>query len=172
MPPLLLLLLLLSLAGGAVAINSNWRTAANASRYLPLLNATEKKYGIPPDLLARLAYQESHWRDDIVTGKTVSSAGALGIMQLVPRYHPTVNPLDVAKAIDYAGGYLRQLYNQFGAWPLALAAYNAGPTVVADFRAGTNVSGKNPSKQRTGGVPPFAETVAYVSQISRDVGLA
>lgn len=139
------------LGGGAAVVLANWKR--NGDAYLPLLNAAELKYNIPHDLLARQAYQESHFRDDIVSGETVSSAGALGIMQIIPRYHPGVDPLNVPDAIDYAGSLLRGWFNQFGSWSLALAAYNAGPGNVAKYN----------------GVPPFPETQKYVSDIAADV---
>ena len=143
----------LLLGGGAVVVATrNWKTVTNAAKYLPTLRAAELKYGIPQDLLARQAYQESRFRDDIVTGKTVSSAGALGIMQIVPKWHPGVDPLNVPAAIDYAARYLVGLKKQFGSWNLALAAYNAGPGNVKKY----------------GGVPPFTETQNYVTQITTD----
>lgn len=147
------LLLVLVLAGGAaVIVTSDWKSKGN--KYLPILWAAEDKYGIPRDLLARQAYQESHFRDDIISGATVSSAGALGIMQIVPRFHPTADPLNVPAAIDYAARFLSQLHRQFGSWKLALAAYNAGPGNVTKY--GNTV-------------PPFAETQNYVTQILADV---
>lgn len=132
---------------------SDWKNAKNAEKYLPLLRSAEIKYGLPQDLLARLAYQESRFRDDIVSGSSVSSAGAQGIMQIVPRWHPSVNPLNVAASVDYAARYLLQLHRQFGTWALALAAYNAGPGNVTKY----------------GGIPPFEETQTYVAQIIADV---
>lgn len=126
---------------------------AGGERYLPTLNATERKYGLPTDLLARMAYQESHWRDDIVSGATASSAGALGLMQLVPKWHPNVNPLNWPQAVDYAGAFLKGLYRQFGSWQLAVAAYNAGAGNVTKYQ----------------GVPPFTETQNYVSSVFRDI---
>ena len=144
---------LLLLSGGAIMVSTrSWKTVTNAAKYLPLLNAAELKYGIPRDLLARQAYQESRFRDDIVSGKTVSSAGALGIMQIVPKWHPGVDPLNIPAAIDYAAKYLSALKRQFGSWSLALAAYNAGPGNVKKY----------------GGIPPFKETQAYVANITRD----
>jgi soluble lytic murein transglycosylase-like protein len=135
----------------AAALLTGWRE--RGAKYLPLLYAAEDKYGIPRDLLARQAYQESRFRDDIVSGATVSSAGALGLMQIVPRFHPTAQPLNVPAAIDYAAKFLKQLHTQFGSWTLALAAYNAGPGNVSKY----------------GGIPPFTETQNYVRQILADV---
>lgn len=143
---------LLLIGGGAMVATRSWKTVTNAAKYLPALHAAEDKYGIPRDVLARQAYQESHFRDDIVSGQTVSSAGALGLMQIIPKYHPTVNPLNAAQAIDYAAGLLAGWKQQFGSWALALAAYNAGPGNVSKYK----------------GVPPFSETQAYVAQILLD----
>ena len=113
-----------------------WKTANNAQTYLPMLNAAEQQYGIPADLLARMAYQESRFRDDIVTGQTTSSAGAVGLMQMLPQYFP--GPLtDPAFAIDQAAQYLVSLYQQFGSWKTAVAAYNWGPGNVRKYLAGT-----------------------------------
>ena len=95
--------------------------------YVRLLGAAENKHGIPQNMLVRLAYQESRFRADIIGGAVSSAAGAQGIMQIVPRWHPGVNPLDPAAAIDYAGKYLAALRRQFGTWELALQAYNWGP---------------------------------------------
>jgi soluble lytic murein transglycosylase-like protein len=110
--------------------------------------AASTEYGLPVGLLSRVAWQESHYKPD-----AVSPDGASGIMQIVPRYHPGVDPFDPAQAISYAAGYLRDLFNRFDSWPLALAAYNAGPGKVEKYS----------------GIPPFPETVEYVYGIMRDV---
>lgn len=131
----------------------DWKKAKNADKYLPALRAAELKYGLPQDLLSRMAYQESRFRDDIVTGTLKSVAGAVGLMQIVPRFHPNVDPLNVSAAIDYAARYVRDLHRQFGSWRLAVAAYNAGPGNVTKYD----------------GVPPFPETQNYVNQIFNDL---
>jgi soluble lytic murein transglycosylase-like protein len=146
---------------------SPWKSAGSAADWLAALATTEQQYGMPTDLLARLAYQESRFRESIIRGTTVSSAGAIGMMQFLPstlrQISPNANitPLftdtDVLTQIGAAGLYLRTQWERFGSWPLALAAYNAGPGNVAKY----------------GGIPPFAETQNYVAQISADVpGLA
>lgn len=156
-----LFLILLGLAAlaaagtGVIIAMTDWKKRAADSGFLGALNAAELANGIPQDLLVRLAYQESRFRPDIINGPP-NSAGAQGLMQIVPKYHPGVNPSDPLASIAYAAKFLRQLYNQFGSWSLALAAYNAGPGNV----------------QKYGGIPPFTETQNYVAQIIGDVNAA
>lgn len=138
--------------GGIVAI---WKRSANAQKYLPALHAAEDAYDIPRDLLARVAYQESHFREDIINGTTMSPAGAVGLMQIVPRWHPEVDAKDPYASINYSAGFLASLKRQFGSWKLALAAYNWGPGNVAKS---LNTPGTWPQ-----------ETLDYVSEITRDV---
>jgi soluble lytic murein transglycosylase-like protein len=52
-------------------------------------------------------------------------------MQIIPKFHPGADALNPAAAIDYAGHYLRRLYERFGSWELALAAYNWGEGNIA-----------------------------------------
>jgi soluble lytic murein transglycosylase-like protein len=100
-------------------------------KYRQFFDSVERKYSLPKDMLAKIAWQESRFRDDIISGRTRSRAGAVGMMQIVPSQHPGVNPLDVAQAVDYAGRYLSSLFKQFGRWDKAVAAYNWGPGNVA-----------------------------------------
>jgi soluble lytic murein transglycosylase-like protein len=136
-------------------ITGGWRTAGQGPQMLPLLNAAEDQYGIPRDLLARQAYQESHFRADIISGATSSPAGAQGLMQLIPRFYPGVDPLDQAQAIDAAAKSMVGYFRQFGSWPLALAAYNWGPGNLAKHGAD---SASWPQETRN-----------YVAQITADV---
>jgi murein DD-endopeptidase MepM/ murein hydrolase activator NlpD len=72
-------------------------------------------------MFARLIGQESSWNPD-----AVSPAGAVGLAQIVPRFHPTVDPRDPVASLDYAAGWLSRLYRQYGSWRKALIAYNWG----------------------------------------------
>src|SRR5690349_4315930 len=127
----------------------SWNTSGNAAKYLPLFSVVEKQFGIPTNLLARIGYQESRWRDDIVSGKLRSKAGATGIMQMEPQFFPDVDLTNPEASIEAAGKYLANLHRQFKDWKLAVAAYNAGPGNVRKYA----------------GIPPFHETMDYVTQV-------
>lgn len=135
-----------------------WTAPSAAAPYLSAIAAAEARYGLPDNLLARLLYQESRYRPDIITGKTKSPAGALGIAQFMPATAREfgINPLDPFQSIDAAGRYLAQLFKRFGNWDEALAAYNWGQGNVA----------------RKGLDSAPAETRNYFSQILTDIGLA
>ena len=95
-----------------------------------IINAASQKYGVDPNLIAAMAFRESAFKSN-----AVSSRGAQGIMQLMPR---TAKSLGVKDAFDAQesvfGGtkYLKSLLDRFnGNVDVALAAYNAGPELVA-----------------------------------------
>lgn len=132
-----------------------WVPPNAANKYLHVVYAAEDKHGLPRNLLARLLYQESRYRDDIISGQVKSAAGAVGIAQIVPRWHPNVDPLDVDAAIFYAAGYLSRLYSKYGDWERALAAYNWGPG--------------NVDKHGISGDRLPTETKNYFTQILNDV---
>lgn len=111
--------------------------------YLDLARSAALRHGVPEDLFLRLVQQESGWNPQAVSHK-----GAIGLAQLMPETARDlgVDPRDPAANLDGGARYLRMQHQAFGSWPLALAAYNAGPGAVA----------------RHGGIPPFAETQTYV----------
>ena len=117
------------------------------SDLVPLFQSAAQTYGVPASLLAAVAKQESGFDPG-----AVSSAGAQGLMQLMPGTAAGlgVDPFDPAQAIDGAAQILSGSLQAYGgSVPLALAAYNAGGGAV----------------QRYGGIPPYPQTQNYVSDI-------
>jgi peptidoglycan DL-endopeptidase CwlO len=108
--------------------------------------------GIPPSLLAALLQHESGFEPS-----AVSSAGAEGIAQFMPSTAAGmgVDPWDPTSAINGAAQLLGRYTTQFGSYADALAAYSAGPSAVI----------------RYGGIPPYAETQAYVPAVLAMAGL-
>jgi soluble lytic murein transglycosylase-like protein len=103
--------------------------ANEAQTWLPALNAAEKSYGIPTNLLARIAYQESSFLPDVISGERKSSASAVGIMQLMPQFFPQAGA-SPDNDIETAANLLKSLYEQFDDWQVAVAAYNWGKGAV------------------------------------------
>jgi soluble lytic murein transglycosylase-like protein len=118
---------------GAPALDAAFSAAAQAT-------------GLSPALLKAVAQQESGFQPE-----AVSSAGAIGVMQLMPATAAElgVDPYNAAENIMGGARYLAALLHQFGSLPLALAAYNAGPGAVEAYR----------------GIPPYQETQRYVASI-------
>ena len=113
-----------------------------------LLTQAAAKEGIDASLLKAVATAESG-----LDARAVSGAGAKGVMQLMDgtaRDLGVTNVFDPAQNIAAGANYLKQMLNRYGGdVTRALAAYNAGPGTV----------------DAHGGVPPFAETQAYVSKV-------
>ena len=108
-----------------------------------------RKNDLPPELVAAMVHTESDFRPKLVSNKS-----AQGLMQIVPDTARTLgiaNPFDPEQNIAAGTKYFRYLLNRFDDQRIALAAYNAGPTNV----------------ERFGGVPPFAETKAYIEKVNR-----
>lgn len=151
-----------ALAGGGYVATEYWLASANAQKWAPALAAAEQQYGLPSGLLSRIAYEESHFITAIINGTEPSSAGALGMMQLMPQYFNSVNvPVpftdsDTLAQINQAAQLLQSLYSQFGNWTNAIAAYNAGSGTVQDYLNGTISS-----------LPQQTQT--YVAQITADL---
>ena len=116
-----------------------------------VINSIGDRHHIDPDLINSVIHAESGFKPHAVSRK-----GAQGLMQLMPR---TASQLGVSNAFDptanVEGGtrYLRELLERYNFDLVkALAAYNAGPHRVEQYR----------------GVPPYYETRAYVASIIRD----
>jgi soluble lytic murein transglycosylase len=128
-------------------------------RYEELVRGHAENYGLEPQLVAAVIYQESKFDAD-----AVSASGAVGLMQLLPAtaqgiadrtggtgWHERdlVNP---ELNVRYGAWYLRHLLDKYEDEELALAAYNAGQTNVDRWR------------ERGVGIQ-FAETRHYVERV-------
>jgi hypothetical protein len=120
----------------------------NPAEFEPIINSCALEYGVDKSLVKAVIHAESGYDPN-----AISSKGASGLMQLMPK---TAKSLNVANTFDpqdnIRGGvrYLRFLLDTFkGDVSLALAAYNAGLSRVAQY----------------GGIPPFMETRNYVDKV-------
>jgi soluble lytic murein transglycosylase len=120
------------------------------SRYDAVIAEAARRHGVSPHLLKALIKVESDFNP-----RAVSRSGALGLMQIMPenlealRVQDPFNPWE-----NIMGGtrYLMQMLQRFdGRLHLALAAYNAGPTIV----------------ERYNRVPPIRETEEYVEKVMK-----
>lgn len=116
-----------------------------------LIRDAASEAGVPVEILSAVVERESGGDPG-----AVSPAGAIGLAQLMPETARElgVDPYDPQQNLIGGARYLRQQYERFGNWPLALAAYNAGPGAV----------------QEHGGIPPYPETQAYVRNVMRGAG--
>ena len=112
----------------------------------PKIKEAAEANGIPPAILTALLEQESGFRPDVVSGKTLSRSGAVGIAQFMPGTSQMmgVNPLDTDSAIDGAARYLRHLMDNYGFdLKTAIYAYNAGPGTVQRYGIGATDENAN-----------------------------
>ena len=140
-------------SGGAKSANPGGKIGGGDTRkYDNIILAAAKKYGVDPNLVKSVIKAESNFNPS-----AGSSAGARGLMQLMPATAAGLgcnNTSDPRQNIFAGTKYLSQMLKaQKGNVKLALASYNAGPGNVAKY----------------GGVPPFAETQAYVKKILADL---
>ncbi|WP_265938657.1 lytic transglycosylase domain-containing protein [Bacillus thuringiensis] len=122
--------------------------SSNEGKYEDIIDRVSRTYGIPKTLIQKMIEVESNFNP-----KTVSHAGAMGLMQLMPanvKEMGVKNPFSPAESIEGGvkelSGYLKK---NNGDLVLALASYNAGPGNVRKY----------------GGVPPFKETQGYIKKI-------
>ncbi len=124
--------------------------AKTTKQFDHFIREASDKHGVAFPLLKALIKVESNFDP-----KAVSRSGALGLMQIMPdnvEAFKIKDPFDPWQNIMGGAWYFSRLLQRFdGKLPLALAAYNAGPTVVEQYQR----------------VPPFKETEDYVQKVMK-----
>jgi soluble lytic murein transglycosylase-like protein len=131
--------------------------AAGVERWAPQIAEASLRFGLPESWIRSVIDAESGGETRIHGRPTTSSAGAMGLMQLMPRtwrdmraaYRLGPDPHDPHDNIIAGAAYLRAMYDRFG-YPGLFGAYNAGPSRYSDHLAG---------RRR---LP--AETIAYMAR--------
>lgn len=122
-------------------------TEEQRNRYDATIKQAANRYAVAPGLIKAIIHAESHFERN-----AVSSAGAQGLMQLMPATAESLQVDDVFDPSDNIMGgsrLLSILQKRFDSLDLVLAAYNAGSGNV----------------MRYGGIPPFPETQRYVVKV-------
>ena len=145
-------------SGRVMGSTGEYRPEAVPGGYGEAIGTAAKKYGIPAPILAAMFHHESAGFDpNVIAGRRLSSAGAIGIAQFMPGTAADmgVDPRNPQQAIDGGAKYLKQMLDMFGGdMRLALTAYNAGPGNV----------------QRYGGpIPGNAESQNYYKNVMKEV---
>jgi soluble lytic murein transglycosylase-like protein len=158
-------LMLLHVPGGSISIPAVEIVRIEPEEYLPvraseapdssplarIIREAAQKHGVDEALILSVITAESAFNP-----RAVSRTFARGLMQLMPATVAQFGVRDVfdaAENVTAGTRYLKQLVEMYGKdLTLALAAYNAGPNRVAQYR----------------GVPPYSETQAYVRRVLSD----
>lgn len=143
------------------AASSAGQPASTVATWRPYIREASRRFGVPVTWIERVMQAESRGRT-VKGGRPIrSSAGAIGLMQVMPgtwsdmraRLGLGVDPDDPRDNILAGTLYLRLMYDRFG-YPGLFAAYNAGPARYADYLAGRS------SLPR--------ETIGYLASVAPD----
>jgi soluble lytic murein transglycosylase-like protein len=130
-----------------LATRPGTRYAAPVHTYDQLIRRASQRHGVPAAMVKAVIHAESAFDP-----RAVSPKGAMGLMQLMPetaQLMGVAQPFHARQNVHGGTRYLRRLHDRYGSWTHTLAAYNAGPSAVDQYR----------------GVPPFPETRQYVKRV-------
>ena len=139
---------------------------AMLDRWTPFIAEASRRFSVPVSWIRAVMSRESGGRTMSDAGLPItSSAGAVGVMQVMPETYDEMraehglgaNPYDPHDNIIAGTAYMRQLYRRYG-FPEMFAAYNDGPGNFDEHLAGHRA------------LP--AETVAYLDALSSELGAA
>jgi len=124
-------------------------SGANKKKYMELINEAAYRHQVDAKLVHAVIQTESAYNSN-----AISSAGAVGLMQLMPetaRRFGVIDRNDPDQNVDGGTRYLRHLIDMFNPkLDLAVAAYNAGENAVIKYN---------------NSIPPYPETQNYVKQV-------
>ena len=142
--------------------------------YVPFVEQYAEEFGVPVDLVYAVIKTESGFDSSAVSRK-----GAIGLMQMMPatfewltddilREYLGIGMLyDPETNIKYGTYYLSRLYNRFGDWDTALAAYNGGEGNVSEWLKDKKYSDDG-IRLKTDKIPDeFSETKNYVKKVNK-----
>ena len=131
------------------------KVAVISTGLMAMIDRIADEQGVESQLVHSVIRAESNYNPGAVSPK-----GAQGIMQLIPstaRRFGVTDSFDPKENVEGGVKYLRFLLDYYkGDYPRAIAAYNAGENAVDKYK----------------GIPPFAETQNYVSQVARNLKAA
>ena len=119
----------------------------STKKYDDIIADAARQYGVAFPLLKAIIKAESGFNP-----RAVSKKGAKGLMQIMPENFQLLgikDPFDPSQNIHGGARYFKQMYDRFGKLALSLAAYNAGPKAVEQYKT----------------VPPYEETEEYVKRV-------
>ena len=144
--------------------------------YVEYVEIYSAEFGVPEDLVWSVIKTESGF-----DSSAVSSKGAVGLMQLMPstfewltddilREYLGIGMLyDPETNIKYGTYYLSRLYNRFGDWDTAIAAYNGGEGNVSEWLKDKRYSDDG-IKLKTDKIPDsYSETKNYVKKVNKAI---
>ncbi|MGD8385773.1 MAG: lytic transglycosylase domain-containing protein [Desulfobacteraceae bacterium] len=123
------------------------RAAEYIEKYGSIIKQASAHFEVEPSLIKAVIKAESGFNH-----RAVSHKGAQGLMQLMPSTADLLrvnDPFDPTENIFGGTRYLKQLLDRFNDMRLAVAAYNAGPEAVENYR----------------GIPPYEETQVFVKRV-------
>ena len=123
------------------------KPVGTGNHYLDMIQKISREKGLPWNLLMAIIKTESNFDP-----MALSPAGAKGLMQLMPgvcKDYGVKDPFDIQENLRTGAGYFRWLFDRFKNVTLAMAAYNAGPGRIVEYK----------------GVPPFKETRQYIKKV-------